>query len=65
MEKELLNSGASGCRLLGSGGGGFMLFYINPDKKNQFLEKVKKMKIKYFLPNFDFEGLCTWRTKVK
>ena len=37
-----LRSGALGGKLLGAGGGGFMLFYVEKEKKNFFLKRMKK-----------------------
>jgi D-glycero-alpha-D-manno-heptose-7-phosphate kinase len=60
LEKKLLNSGASGCRLLGSGGGGYMLFYVNTNQRPNFLRSLKSFKIDYFSPKFDNDGLYVW-----
>ena len=52
--------GAIGGKLLGAGGGGYMLFYCNPENKN----KLKKAIISYGKEvlnfNFEFEGTKTW-----
>jgi D-glycero-alpha-D-manno-heptose-7-phosphate kinase len=64
LEKNLLGSDlASGCRLLGTGGGGHMLFYINPENRFNFLKKVKKLNIKYYNIKFDNVGLKVWETE--
>ena len=49
-----ISAGALGGKLLGAGGGGFMLFYVPPDKQ----DKVKgALKEKLFVPfRFDFTG---------
>jgi len=49
-----INAGALGGKLLGAGGGGFMLFYVPKDKQ----EKVRNiLKTKLFVPfRFDFTG---------
>jgi D-glycero-alpha-D-manno-heptose-7-phosphate kinase len=43
-----LEGGASGGKLLGAGGGGFMLFYCEPDKQKQLAERLKPLE------RFDF-----------
>ena len=45
MEKKLCKSDlASGCRLLGTGGGGYMLFYVKPkdSELNTLMQSVDK-----------------------
>jgi len=49
-----LESGASGGKLLGAGGGGFFVFYVKKPNQKFFLEKMKKTIV---LPiRFDNEG---------
>jgi len=43
--EEALNNGAVGGKLLGAGGGGFLLFYVNKDKKNFLKKKLKKFLV--------------------
>ena len=49
-----IKAGALGGKLLGAGGGGFMLFYVPKDKQ----EKVKTaLKTKLFVPfRFEYTG---------
>ena len=35
-----IDAGAIGGKLLGAGGGGFMAFYVNPDKKNKLISQM-------------------------
>ena len=53
--------GATGGKILGAGGGGYFLFYCNPENK-QRLEKALR-KAGCFLERFSFEpnGLQAWR----
>lgn len=51
---------ASGCRLLGTGGGGHMLFFVKPQNWFSFLNEIKKLRINYFLVKFDNSGLKVW-----
>jgi len=45
-------AGAIGGKLLGAGGGGFMLFFVAPEKQKKVREKLKKL---LFVP-FEFEN---------
>ena len=47
-----LKSGATGGKLLGAGGGGFILFYVPKKNQNNFKTKLKK---KILIP-FKFEN---------
>ena len=56
-------SGAKGGKLLGAGGGGYMLLYCDIDKKidvSKALEKAGTDIVKF---NFDKSGLVTWKVK--
>lgn len=46
------NAGALGGKLLGAGGGGFMLFFVKPEDKNQVCEALKDL----LLVPFEFEN---------
>ncbi len=52
--KAGLDAGASGGKLLGAGGGGFMLFYCEPSKQQKLLERLKPLERFDF--RFDREG---------
>ena len=47
-----MQSGASGGKIIGSGGGGFLLFYC----KNKYLGNLKKRLNKLVFVNFKFES---------
>ncbi len=49
-----IRAGALGGKLLGAGGGGFMLFFVKPEKQKRFREKMKKLLEIPF--RFDFSG---------
>ena len=52
--KDALNHGALGGKLVGAGGGGFLMFYAkNPHKLRERLNKYKIKELKF---NFDYEG---------
>ena len=49
--RDALTNGAVGGKILGAGGGGFCLFYVNKKNKKKFLKSFKNfVKIE-----FDFE----------
>jgi D-glycero-alpha-D-manno-heptose-7-phosphate kinase len=48
-----IDNGAIGGKLLGSGGGGFMLFYVPYDKREEFLTKLPS-EYKSRVVNFSF-----------
>ena len=45
-----LNSGAEGGKLLGAGGGGFLLFFVKNENKKKFVKNMKNFE----LINFNF-----------
>ena len=48
-----LKNGATGGKLLGAGGGGFMLFYCEKERQQQLIDKIKA---RHFEFKFDTEG---------
>ena len=36
-----MQSGASGGKILGAGGGGFLLFWVHPEKREKFMHEFK------------------------
>lgn len=55
MYQKAVDAGALGGKLLGAGGGGFLLFYVEKDKQ----ESVKKALSKLLLIPFKFENMGT------
>ena len=51
MYEKALSAGAMGGKLLGAGGGGFLLFYVEKDKRESLMEAMKDM---LYIP-FEFE----------
>ena len=51
---KALKSGASGGKLLGAGGGGFLLFYVEPKHQQSVIKTLKELK--YFKFEFDSSG---------
>ena len=65
IEKKLLGKKlAKGYRLLGTGGGGYMLFFIEPKNWFNFINKIKKLKLNYLHVKFDLEGLKVWEADL-
>tara|TARA_X000000950_G_scaffold9140_2_gene10128 strand:- start:30426 stop:31781 length:1356 start_codon:yes stop_codon:yes gene_type:complete len=60
---EAKKSGAIGGKLLGAGGGGFFLFYVDPSKRQKVLKKLEKMNLNIFRFIFDDLGLQSWKTR--
>jgi D-glycero-alpha-D-manno-heptose-7-phosphate kinase len=61
MYEEALRQGAIGGKITGAGGGGYMLFYCQYEKKLRIAEALRKMGATPTEFNFDFHGLQTWR----
>lgn len=49
-----LENGATGGKLLGAGGGGFLLFYVQPENQPKLRDALKNLKEVNF--NFDYQG---------
>tara|TARA_A100001015_G_scaffold257463_1_gene300093 strand:+ start:5529 stop:6884 length:1356 start_codon:yes stop_codon:yes gene_type:complete len=60
---EAKKNGAIGGKLLGAGGGGFFLFYVDPFKRQKVIDKLEKMNLNIFRFIFDDLGLQTWKTR--
>ena len=60
---QALDNGALGGRLLGTGGGGHFIFYVNTEKKQNLIKFLKKNKVEII--NFDFssKGTQSWVLK--
>lgn len=49
-------SGASGGKIMGAGGGGFFLFYVDPTRKRHLLDAMSGAGLKHIPFDFDFQG---------
>ena len=56
-----LANGALGGRIMGAGGGGFLLFYVDYARKRELLQKLKEIDTSILNFSFDNHGLQTWR----
>ena len=61
MYEEARKAGAIGGKLLGAGGGGYMLFYCESEQKHCVAERLEQMGCVPTDFDFTHEGLETWR----
>ncbi|MBI1367285.1 MAG: GHMP kinase [Planctomycetes bacterium] len=62
MYTEARKVGALGGKVTGAGGGGYMLFICEFDKKHKVAEKLEQMGGQIVEFAFDYNGLQTWST---
>jgi len=55
-----MRNGALGGKLLGAGGSGYILFFVLPKKRNQFIKSIKQNNIEILDFNFDSKGTLVW-----
>ena len=55
-----MNNGAIGGKLLGAGGGGFIVFYVEPFRKYELLKTLESFGLKTRQFVFDDKGLQSW-----
>jgi len=60
MYEEARKAGALGGKVTGAGGGGYMLFICEFDKKHKVAEKLEQMGGQIVEFAFDYKGLRTW-----
>lgn len=60
-----ISNGAVGGKLLGAGGGGFFIFYVEPSNKFDLVEYLNTQKLSVTNFNFDFDGLQSWSVRKK
>lgn len=61
---EALRNGAKSGKLLGAGGGGFFLFYLDKSKRIIFDKFLKKNNLIQIQINFEDTGLVEWKTEI-
>ena len=55
--------GALGGKISGAGGGVYMFFYCNSNRKHILAEQLERLGTQVVDFNFDFRGLQTWDVK--
>jgi D-glycero-alpha-D-manno-heptose-7-phosphate kinase len=65
LHDEALRHGAIGGKITGAGGGGYMLFYCEYEKKLRVAEALRKMGATPTEFGFDIHGLQTWRVNER
>lgn len=55
-----MKNGALGGKISGAGGGGFMMFFCEPDKEHNLSKKLEEIGVRTGHVSFDFDGLQTW-----
>lgn len=60
-----LAHGAVGGKLLGAGGGGFFLFYVDPFRKQELINFLQSIDLGIRPFKFEDQGLCSWSFRVK
>lgn len=58
-------AGAFGGKLLGAGGGGFFLFYVQPQHRQAVVRTVRSMGCQTASCRFESSGVTSWRTKIQ
>ncbi|HLH65917.1 MAG TPA: hypothetical protein VKV27_09445 [Solirubrobacteraceae bacterium] len=64
MYEQAIRAGALGGKVTGAGGGGFMLFYCEYDRKHRVAAALDRMGAPVSDIGFDQEGLRRWTTQV-
>ena len=57
------NHGAVGGKILGAGGGGFFLFYVQPFRKHELIKSIKAAGLKIRSFQFESNGLLAWSAR--
>jgi D-glycero-alpha-D-manno-heptose-7-phosphate kinase len=65
IHKTALEEGALGGKLMGAGGGGFFMFFVQPQYRQRVTQKLRGMGCRIFTFRFETEGVTSWRTKVR
>jgi D-glycero-alpha-D-manno-heptose-7-phosphate kinase len=58
-----INSGAEGGRLLGTGGGGYFLFFVKPFERNRVASALRSLGLSTDSLIFDNQGLQSWAAR--
>jgi D-glycero-alpha-D-manno-heptose-7-phosphate kinase len=60
-----INNGAYGGKLLGAGGGGYLLFFCPIQKRKQLVNSLEKLNGEIMNFNFESKGVETWTVNKK
>ncbi|MDD1975006.1 GHMP family kinase ATP-binding protein [Pseudomonas tussilaginis] len=60
-----LVAGALGGKLLGAGGGGFFLFYVQPQFRQRVVDVLSELGCQTQNFRFESSGVTSWRTKIQ
>ena len=60
---KALNNGAIGGKLLGAGGGGFFLFYVESEKRQSLVDHLISSNLTPTNFKFESEGLLGWKVR--
>jgi D-glycero-alpha-D-manno-heptose-7-phosphate kinase len=58
-----MKNGALGGKLLGAGGGGFFLFYVQPNSRHSLKQYLKNIGLEIYPFLFESDGLVTWAVR--
>ncbi len=61
--RQAIKAGALGGKISGAGGGGFILFYVNPFDKMNLIKKLIYLGLQVIPFSFVDEGASAWRTR--
>lgn len=57
-------AGAEGGRLLGTGGGGYFLFFVKPFERFRLMERLEGLGVSCESVSFDRKGMTSWLARV-
>ena len=58
-----MTAGASGLKISGAGGGGFMMIAVNPQQRHQVIRALEPLGGRFFSFGFVSEGVESWTCK--
>lgn len=59
-----INNGAEGGKVLGAGGGGYVIFYVKEKNKNKLIKSFKKFNLPQLHWDFEYKGVCQVSDKI-
>ena len=60
---EAIQNGATGGKLLGAGGGGYFIFFVNPFNRAKLIRHFKESNVNIRPFTFASTGLITWKVR--